>query len=408
MEKLKPVLERLLSLLIMFLVLAGTVASSRQFFGHHFGDGTASADAAESALPSRPTPAQLNALGLDANQKLTLRDSISWKIPAAEGKDGGFILSSQTVARDVNGYAGNTPVFLYVSADSTVRGLAAGDNIETPHFFDEAFAAVREQVVGKRVSALARTDIDGATGATYSSNALTRNVKLVAAAFRASNAAPTSAPAIGWTLTAVIIAVLAFGVWASFAASRLKWLRFVVLVVNVVVTGFWCGQFLSLGLLRGWMQNGADPLLYLPTFLMLALALMMPFLGKSRYYCNWVCPLGAAQELAFRLPIPKFVVPRGVYGLLNVVRIVLFVVLMACLWFGAAASILDYEPFSAFLLSAASWPVLALAVVILALSLFFPRPWCRAACPLGVLLSTATKCPRKPKCLQRSAGETQK
>lgn len=55
----------------------------------------------------------------------------------------------------------------------------------------------------------------------------------------------------------------------------------VQLVLNVVVLGFWCGQFLSLSLLRGWIANGFDPIIYLPTLIILATAVLMPFSATS-------------------------------------------------------------------------------------------------------------------------------
>ena len=78
--------------------------------------------------------------------------------------------------------------------------------------------------------------------------------------------------------------VLLLGVWAAWKGRGKRWVRLGVLLFNVGVLGFWCGQFLSLSLLHGWIANGTDPLAFLATLLMLGVAvvasLSLVFLSK--------------------------------------------------------------------------------------------------------------------------------
>ena len=66
-------------------------------------------------------------------------------------------------------------------------------------------------------------------------------------------------------------------------------------------------------------------------------------------------------------------------------RELLWTVLMMLMLSGIGFEWLNYEVFSAFLLTTASWIVIAIAVVFLVLSVFVPRPYCRFICPTGTL-----------------------
>ena len=49
----------------------------------------------------------------------------------------------------------------------------------------------------------------------------------------------------------------------------------------------------------------------------------------------------------------------------------------------------NYEIFSAFIVGTAAVAVLAMAAVVLVLSVFVPRPYCRFVCPTGTLFKVA-------------------
>ena len=139
-------------------------------------------------------------------------------------------------------------------------------------------------------------------------------------------------------------------------------------------------------MLRGWIQNGLDPILYLPAVLMLLVAIAMPFFKRPHHHCLWVCPFGSLQELAYYLPLPKVHVSTPVFKLMRLTRTLVLALLLLLLWMGIGASVLDYEPFTAFMLSTATPGVLVLATLFIIASIFIPHPWCRCLCPMGTLL----------------------
>lgn len=381
LDSLRPVLERLLSLLVVFLMLAGAAVWTGRLFGRPIG-GVSSAAARHAAAPDT---AVLARLGL-SDAVLTPCDSAAWTVAAPGGQGLGTLVSSESYAGDVTGFSGPTPLYIYIDAQGTVAGLAPAENSETPYFFGSACAALFPQWTGRPAADAATAQVDGATGATNSSRGLIATVQRTLAARAATADAVRKAPAIGWGRTAAVCVVLLAGIVVAWRFREKKWPRLVVLLLNVGVLGFWCGQFLSLSLLRGWVSSGLDPVLYLPGLLLLLVAVVMPYLGRPHYFCTWVCPFGSLQELAWRLPLPKWHVRPQVYKVLHHVRLAVLLALLLLLWSGFGAYLLDYEPFGAFFVQTATPAVLILAAAFVVLGVFVPRLWCRAVCPVGALL----------------------
>lgn len=380
----KRLLEHLLSLLVVFLLLCSAAIWSGQLLGHSL-----AASRTEQAAPAfaAPDEAQLRALGLDgAGIRLAPRDSATWTVLDAEGEAMGYVLSSAPFAPAIEGFAGPTPLYIYMDTEGRVVRSAAGENAETPDFFASAWDGTAPKWEGKDAETGAKLKVDAVSGATYSSRAIVRNMQQTLAAYAASQANDLREPAIGWGRTAAVAAVLLLGGVAAWRLRGRKWVRLGVLALNVGVLGFWCGQFLSLSLLRGWVANGLDPVVYLPTLLMLGVAVVLPFFGRKRHYCTWVCPYGSAQELAARLPLPKIPCSPAVYRWMQRVRMGVLCLLLLLLWSDLGLFLLDYEPFSAFLVQTAPTAVLVLAGAFLAASLFVPQLWCHACCPMGALL----------------------
>ena len=380
----KRLLEHLLSLLVVFLLLCSAAIWSGKLLGHSL-----ATSRPEQAAPAfaAPDEAQLRALGLDgAGIRRAPRDSATWTVLDAEGEAMGYVLSSAPFAPAIEGFAGPTPLYIYMDTEGRVVRSAAGENAETPDFFASAWEGTTPKWEGKDAETGAKLKVDAVSGATYSSRAIVRNMQQTLAAYAASQANDLREPAIGWGRTAAVAAVLLLGGVAAWRLRGRKWVRLGVLALNVGVLGFWCGQFLSLSLLRGWVANGLDPVVYLPTLLMLAVAVVLPFFGRKRHYCTWVCPYGSAQELAARLPLPKIPCSPAVYRWMQRVRMGVLCLLLLLLWSDLGLFLLDYEPFSAFLVQTAPTAVLVLAGAFLAASLFVPQLWCHACCPMGALL----------------------
>ena len=389
--KLQNHLSHVASLLMVFLLLMATATWMGSLFGTKIG--VTEKTASMSNALEQPTALQLQQMGLDKEKvELTEVDSASWTVATKEGQPLGTIVTSAPYTPDVKGFAGPTPLYVYLDTKGTIKQIVAQDNAETPDFFKKAFSALVPQWIGTKSKEAASKDVDAVTGATFSSHAIIENVKASMAAYAASKVErETTEPTIGWGRTLAVCFVLLMGILIRSFFRGNKRLRVFQLLLNVVVLGFWCGQFLSLSLLRGWIANGLEGMDYLPTVLVLAVAVILPFFKQKHHYCSWICPLGSLQELAAYMPVPKIHCSPEVYRRMSRVRMWTFAMLMLALWTGIGGIILDYEPFTAFLWQTAAPVVMCLAAVIVVASMFVPNVWCKSLCPMGMLLDISEK-----------------
>ena len=87
------------------------------------------------------------------------------------------VIYTGEIAKKVIGYNGTTPVNITVK-NGRITAITAGDNKETPAYFNKAKNKVFKQYIGKSVDEALKLDADVATGATYSSEALIKNIKM--------------------------------------------------------------------------------------------------------------------------------------------------------------------------------------------------------------------------------------
>ena len=90
--------------------------------------------------------------------------------------DGSYVVNTTSLAKDVKGYRGTTPLKITIKKDK-VEKVEALKNQETPKYFvrvKREYLPLRE---GLKVSKAAKLNPDGITGATISSDAVKENVK---------------------------------------------------------------------------------------------------------------------------------------------------------------------------------------------------------------------------------------
>ncbi len=305
--------------------------------------------------------------------------------------DGTKVINTTSLAKDIIGFAGRTPVKVYVQND-VIQRVELESNSETPSFIAEVInSGLLEKWQGMLLTEAAQQRVDAVSGATYSSVAIIGNVQRAAqyaANVEAENRVLLSS--IGLKDIAGLVVIL-LGVILTLTKSRNKRLITLQLVLNVVVLGFWCGAFLSLSTLTSWVANGVNLSLSIVSFTLLCVVVIMPLLGRKGSYCHLHCPMGSAQELISRVPFTKIKIRPKANKILNNLRYYILAALLFMMWLGVGFSLMDYEIFSAFIVSSASTVVLIMAVIFLILSLFITKPYCRFVCPTGALITMAQK-----------------
>ncbi|MFI3267184.1 MAG: 4Fe-4S binding protein [Rikenellaceae bacterium] len=305
--------------------------------------------------------------------------------------DGTRVINSSSLAKDVIGYAGVTPIELYVK-DDVIQKVEYLDNNETPSFFEDVVnKGLLDSWNGKTLDEALALKVDAVSGATYSSVAIISNVKR-AASYGLSvepEMNPLFAAVNAKTIAGVIVILM--GVLLTFLKPKNKIFEFIQLALNVVVLGFVCGSFLSLTQFVSWMSNGFNLSMSILTMLLLAVVIILPLFRKKGSYCHIHCPMGSAQELLSKVPMTKLKLKPKLNKFLNDLRYYILMLMMFLMWIGVGFEFMDYEVFSAFLISSASMVVLVMAALFLVLSLFIRKPYCRFVCPTGALLTMMQK-----------------
>lgn len=310
-------------------------------------------------------------------------------------EDGSVRLNTTELGKDIIGYGGIVPLEITLE-NGKVKSVKALENSETPDFFKEA-SALLTKWNGRTVEEAQKLKVDAVSGATFSSKAIIGNVQR-GLLYAAKNPVQDSIWAeMDFSSKAIagLIVVLLAAIVPLFVKDRRY--RISQQILNVIVLGFWCGSFLNFTSMVSYMSNGMNVLTLIVPVIMLITAFLYPLFGKKSYYCTHVCPFGSLQELAGKCVGYKIKMKLKTAKRLDMFRQLLWAVLMLCLWTGVWFDWIDYEPFSAFVFQSASWVVIVIAVVFVALSTVIARPYCRFVCPTGSLFKYSQQSTSKNK-----------
>ena len=86
------------------------------------------------------------------------------------------MVNTTTLAKDVKGFKGNTPLKIYIKSNKIVK-IEPLTNRESPNYFAKVKQSLLNKWYGMKASKASTTQVDGVTGATFSSKAVKENVK---------------------------------------------------------------------------------------------------------------------------------------------------------------------------------------------------------------------------------------
>lgn len=381
------IVESVANMVLLMLLLMAAVSYEGKLFGYEPKDLLNTSENRTKVLP--PSKSQLNDMGL-TNVELREEEEGKWFLGSDTAQE--VLVNTLVFSKGIYGYAGRVPMYLYIDKNRRIKEILLLANSETPEFVESIRkGGIVKQWIGKTFQEIETTEPDVVSGATLTSNAINETIRASVAAVEEVRVSKMDYDFFNVKTIAAFFVIVS-GLMVSLRAKNNKNLRTAQLVLNVIVLGFWCGKFISLNILLGWVSNGMNLVTSSVVFVMLVLSVVMPlFFRKDRYYCNWVCPLGAAQELAGKLNSKKIHPNRSILSVLKHLKTTVTLALFFCMWMGFATDIVDYEPFSAFLFTHASPVVLAIAGISLFLGVITPRPWCRFACPTGQFLKWTNK-----------------
>lgn len=307
----------------------------------------------------------------------TVTDTVS------AGGDGVTVIHTRGLRGTIGGYAGPVPLDIYIS-DGKITEIKALPNVETPSFFNRA-SKVLSAWTGMTPAEAQSLKVDAVSGATYSSTAIINNVSVGLASYKGVEARRAAAiPLKAWI---ALIVTLAACVVPLFVKNRVY--RDIQLIANVIVLGFWSGQFLDYALILKYVSGGFAWPAAMTAVVMLIAAFVYPLFGRPQHYCSYICPLGAAQQLMAQVCGYKIKISHEVLKALDWFRKILWAALMLLLWADCLTDWMDLELFQAFQFRSASWGIIVAACLFVLLSAVVSRPYCRFVCPTGSLFKSS-------------------
>lgn len=91
-------------------------------------------------------------------------------------EDGTYIINTTELGKNIEGYNGPTPLKIYIKKNKVVK-IEALKNQETPKYYARVKKALFEKWNNLKVNEAQKLQVDGVTGATYTSEAVIKNVQ---------------------------------------------------------------------------------------------------------------------------------------------------------------------------------------------------------------------------------------
>jgi transcriptional regulator of nitric oxide reductase len=350
-------------------------------------------------FPQPPTLADTRTLLPEAAEiEQDRQQACVWRVSDAEGGRLGTILRTSPAADNIIGYQGPTEALIAFGLDDQVIGVSVRESYDNEPYVsyvrDDRYFLKLFQGMQRRQLAeldLVEAEIEGVSGATMTSMAVAEALVRATAEYQQSagrqDQSTRSRPPVGLRDAGTMLVVLAAVVigLTSFRARRL--VRTGLLWLLIVYLGLVNGDMLSQAMLVGWSQHGVPWRTSAGLVLLTAAALLLTVTTRRNLYCSHMCPHGAAQQLLKnRLPW-RVRVPRPLLRGLVLIPPLLLAWCVVVAMTGLPFSLVDIEPFDAWVFRVAGWPTIAIAVVGLTASLFVPMAYCRFGCPTGALLN---------------------
>lgn len=319
----------------------------------------------------------------------------------------GRALRTSPAADSITGYQGPTDTLIALDDQDRVLGIRirkSFDSEDPEKPGNDYVGYVRDDDYflnlfnGKTLVELATLDlieaqVEGISGATMTSMAVAEGIVAAARSVVLNQTAvrknpdtairPKRSLHFSWqTLaTAAIVVVGLFpGVIRRGVSRRL--FQFAVIVLLGIVNG----DLVSQAVLIGWTQNGIPWRLVPGLAIVVAAALLVPMISRRQPYCQHICPHGAVQQILIHRIRWQWKMPRRVHLTLSAVPFLLLLAVVVIPLSGLPLSLVDLEPFDAWVIGLAGVAAATIAIVGLVASLFVPMAYCRYGCPTGALL----------------------
>jgi Na+-translocating ferredoxin:NAD+ oxidoreductase RnfG subunit len=285
------------------------------------------------------------------------------------------------------GYGGKVPLLIGVDDNLSITKVILLPNNESGDYVEAIYSdKFINQWQGLSLEDAIQFKVDVVSGATHTSNAVIAGVKHTASSVMNSDASVLTETKLWSKIKDILfLSLMLLSVVMAYRKGTAKY-RSIYMFLVLLIMGIIINNALSVKLLHGWLKNGLVWQKNWQTSVVFLLALSISFVGKRKFYCNYLCPMGALQELANKFsPFKKKQLPTRFKGIS--VREIYLVLIAGALLLGFSPELSYAEPFMFFSFRFVGIGLIILGITVLLLSLFFTKPWC-SVCPTGCLMDT--------------------
>lgn len=300
----------------------------------------------------------------------------------------GYIIYTTPYSNNIHGFAGNTPLMIALDKKQKIIGTIILNNNESTSYLDRVSnKGLFDSWNGLSIQEALNKQVDAISGATYTSEAIINSLKIRLSVLNNTDYLQNKNI---WNIVKRVCSlfVILFAVFCFFYPKKTKPYRLYLLGLSVIVLGFWQGILLSMSTIHATMVNGSSFFTHCIFLIIIILSILLPFVTSKRFYCTYLCPFGALQELTGKLTKKKLNIPTSIYKTLIFMRKIILLCIIFLLIIGVTFDLSLIEPFPVFNFQSASIFTLIFAGLFLVLSAFITKPWCRFFCPTGQLLDT--------------------
>ena len=312
-----------------------------------------------------------------------------------DGNKIGTIVNTSPFSDEIYGYNSTTPLTIFLDENDRISEVEICENRETRGYLNKVInSGYLDLWDGLTPKEAATHNVDAVSGCTFTSIAVAQSLQI-----RMQDLSKEKGKiAIDRKLLARQICIVLVTILAAicfFNPNKTKILRYVTLLLSIAILGFWTNSLLSLALFYNWMTNGISLAIQLPLLIIAVLAILLPLFTKKSFYCQYLCPFGAAQEFvgvigqkAKGKGQKTLSVKSKVFNFFVVFRKVILLVLLLIVALGVGLDLSVVEPFPIFNYQSIGFGVAIFAAVIIVASVFIKKPWCNYLCPTGTLLES--------------------
>ena len=322
-----------------------------------------------------------------------------------DGNKIGTIVNTSPFSDEIYGYNSTTPLTIFLDENDRISEVEICENRETRGYLNKVInSGYLDLWDGLTPKEAATHNVDAVSGCTFTSIAVAQSLQI-----RMQDLSKEKGKiAIDRKLLARQICIVLVTILAAicfFNPNKTKILRYVTLLLSIAILGFWTNSLLSLALFYNWMTNGISLAIQLPLLIIAVLAILLPLFTKKSFYCQYLCPFGAAQEFVGGIRLkakgkkssalsPQLSVLSSqsmksiIFNFFAVLRKVILLTLLIIVALGVGLDLSVVEPFPIFNYQSIGFGVAIFAAVIIVASVFIKKPWCNYLCPTGTLLES--------------------